>query len=166
MDVAYFQTLAAYNQWANRCLYNAVAKLAPGEFEKERPAFFRSIKGTLNHILVGDRVWLAHLQGVRSGIDRLDAILYDDLAALRAAREAEDERLAQLLATFDDARLAGTLTYTTLSAPKTFMTPMRFVLGHVFNHQTHHRGQVHDMLSQTAAAPPVLDFLYFVNTRG
>ncbi|MFO1190052.1 MAG: DinB family protein [Alphaproteobacteria bacterium] len=165
MDIIYFQALAAYNRWANRRLYNAVAALRPGEFEQDRPAFFRSIKGTLNHILIGDRVWLGHLQGTKSGIDRLNAILYDDLAALHAAREAEDERIERLFATFDNATLARSLTYTTISAPRTFTTPMPFVFGHFFNHQTHHRGQVHDMLSQTAVEPPVLDFLYFVNTR-
>lgn len=166
MDIAYFQTLAAYNAWANRRLYNAVGRLQPGEFEAERPAFFRSIRGTLNHILIGDRVWLAHMQGTTSGADRLDAILYDDLAGLRAAREAEDERIERLFAAFDEATLGRSLTYTTISAPKTFTTPMPFVFGHFFNHQTHHRGQVHGLLSQTAVKPPVLDLLYLVNTRG
>ncbi len=165
MDAAYFQTLAGYNRWANRRLYNAVERLSPGEFAKERPAFFRSIKGALNHLLIADRIWLANMQNRDSNLKQLDAILFDDLAELRAAREAEDVRIEDFLATVDDAGLAGSLTYTTVSRPATLTTPWRFVLAHFFNHQTHHRGQIHDMLSQTSAPPPVLDLLYFINSR-
>jgi len=165
MDMSYFQTLAAYNRWANRRLYAAVAQLPPGEFEKERPAFFRSIRGVLNHVLVGDRIWLGRMEGRESGLSRLDAVPYADLAALRSAREAEDARIEEFAADFDAAKRGGALTYTTIVPPATRTTPWPLVFGHFFNHQTHHRGQAHDLLSQTPVAPPPLDFLYFVNTR-
>jgi uncharacterized damage-inducible protein DinB len=165
MNAGYFQTLAAYNSWANFRLYDAVGRLAPGEFEKKRPAFFGSIKGGLNHILVGDRIWLGRMLGKDSGLRALDGILFDDFVSLRAARVAEDRRIEDFLATIDDTVLRGSLTHTTIVQPTTLVTPWPFVLGHFFNHQTHHRGQVHDMLSQTEVAPPPLDLLYFIRVR-
>jgi uncharacterized damage-inducible protein DinB len=161
MTPDHFRTLARYNQWANRRLYGACAQLDDAEYRKRRPAFFGSIHGTLNHLLVGDRVWLGRIEHVPSGIERLDQILYDDFAALRAAREAEDRRIIALVDRLDAAALAETLDYANMAG-----TPQRtrldWVLTHVFNHETHHRGQAHGLLSQTAVAPPPLDLIFYL----
>lgn len=161
MNAAYFQRFARYNRWANRRLYDACAQLDDSEYRKPRRAFFGSIHGTLNHLLVGDRIWLGRIEGKDSGLSRLDAILYDDFGALRAAREAEDERAIRMVDGIGDARLGEMLVYrTTRGEPQ--RTPLDGVLGHLFNHQTHHRGQVHDMLSQTPVPSPPLDLLFYL----
>jgi len=160
MFADHVRRMARYNAWANGRIYDAVAALPRAEFEKERPAFFRSIKGTLNHLLVGDRIWLAFLSGAEHGIERLDKILHDDLAGLRAAREAEDRRLAAFVAPLDDGYYSGTLRYRSVLGDW-FETPLAVVFAHIFNHHAHHRGQVHDLLSQTAVPPPVLDLHRF-----
>jgi uncharacterized damage-inducible protein DinB len=161
MTPDHFRTLGRYNRWANRRLYDACAQLGNDEYGKQRPAFFGSIRGTLNHLLVADRVWLGRIENAPSGIERLDQILHEDFAALRAAREAEDARIIALVDRLDDAALAQELDYANMAgAPQ--RTRLDWVLVHFFNHQTHHRGQAHGLLSQTAVAPPPLDLIFFL----
>jgi uncharacterized damage-inducible protein DinB len=151
--------LAHYNAWANWRLYDAVAKLSDAERTAKRPCFFGSIHRTLNHILVGDRVWLSRLTMGEHGIASLDQELYEDFEALRAARTTEDERLIVVVGNLLPEDIAGSLSYRNMAGEEK-RTPMVQVLGHIFNHQTHHRGQVHALLSGTAVAPPQLDLLY------
>jgi uncharacterized damage-inducible protein DinB len=157
---SYFQTLARYNQWANERLYAACAELADADYRAPRQAFFGSIHGTLNHLLVADRIWMGRLQGPESGLKQLNQILYEDFAELRAARVAEDRRLIHFVDGLSQQSLDGVLAYkTTAGVPQE--TPLLWTLAHLFNHQTHHRGQTHGLLSQTAVAPPPLDLLIF-----
>lgn len=164
MADAYFDLLARYNAWANERLYAACAGLDDAAYRAQRPSFFGSIHATLNHLLVGDRLWMSRLAGGALSLP-LNKILYDDFAALRAARAAQDKLLIELVANIRASDLDAPLAYSNTKG-QPFETPRRLVLGHVFNHQTHHRGQVHDMLSQTKVAPPELDLIYFVRLAG
>jgi uncharacterized damage-inducible protein DinB len=159
---AHYQRMAAYNRWANERLYEAVGKLSPEEFAAPRSGFFPSLLKTLNHILVGDTVWMGRLDGAGSaGITSLDQILHADFAALKAARAVLDARIVAYVDAVAPTRLAEDLAYRTVAGdPMT--TQVAQVLAHVFNHQTHHRGQAHSMLSSTKVAPPVLDLIYFL----
>jgi uncharacterized damage-inducible protein DinB len=161
----HFQRMAAYNQWANAQLYDAVGKLPATELDAPRSGFFPSLLKTLNHILVGDTIWMGRLDGAGSpGVTRLDQILHAEFAALRQARSATDDRIVAFVGHIDPAWLEADLHYrTTTGAPMT--TQVNQVLTHVFNHQTHHRGQVHAMLSSTEVAPPSLDLIYFLRDR-
>ena len=161
MTTEYFRQLAGYNEWANKRIYEACAALPEDAYYASRPAFFDSIHGTLNHILLGDRIWLDRLTGVATGPIALDAILCETRDALSAARAAEDTRIAAVVESVDDDRLDEKLAYRT-SRDEPFTTPIRFVLANLFNHQTHHRGQVHGMLSQTTVAPPPLDLIVYM----
>jgi uncharacterized damage-inducible protein DinB len=158
----YFRTLARYNRWANRKLYAAVGELPEAEYMKPRQAFFGSIHGTLNHNLVGDRLWMGRITGHDSGIRALDQILYGDFAGLRVAREAEDAQIINAIDAMDEPTLNTTLRYRTIIGDETMATPMRLVLAHLFNHATHHRGQAHGLLSQTSAPPPPLDLIFYL----
>jgi len=159
-DPAYFRRFAAYNRWANRRLYDAVAQLPSAAYFQQRPAFFKSIHGGLNHLVVTDRIWLGRIVG--KPVDyKLDQILYDDLASLRAAREAEDERLIGIVDGVDIEGLERKISYSN-SRGEAFNTPLIQVFAHLFNHETHHRGQVHDMLSQTDVPPPSLDLIAYI----
>jgi uncharacterized damage-inducible protein DinB len=161
MNSAYFHRLARYNAWANRRLYDACAQLSVADYLAKRPSFFGSIHATLNHVLVGDRIWLSRFESRSTDIKSLDEILYGDLAALRPARDAEDARILGFFSTLDDDVLASTLRYRNM-AGEPQETPLAWTLAHLFNHQTHHRGQVHGMLSGTPVAPPSLDLIYFL----
>jgi uncharacterized damage-inducible protein DinB len=158
----YFQRMARYNQWANARLYKACADLSGEARKQPRQAFFGSIHGTLNHILVGDRIWLSRIvPWDKPYVVPLNTELYTDFAELRREREKQDAGIIAFVDGLSEQKITGTLRYATTSgAPQE--TPFGTVLQHFFNHQTHHRGQVHDMLSQTAVPPPPLDLLYYV----
>jgi len=161
MNVDYFRRLARYNAWANRRLYDACVALSAADYLARRPSFFGSLHATLNHILVGDRVWLGRFVGVPSGLTRLDQILHDDLASLRLARETEDARILGYISGLAEPDIDGILRYRNM-AGEAQETPLRLTLAHFFNHQTHHRGQAHCLLSATPVAPPSLDLIYFL----
>ena len=152
----HLRTLARYNHLANERLYQACAQLSDAVRKQRRQAFFGSIHGTLNHIMVGDRIWLARFAGETVPSTGLDADLYEDFGDLRAARVAEDARIEAFAAKLTPPFLEGTIRYVN-NAGLEFDDPLTVLVPHLFNHQTHHRGQVHDMLSQTEVPPPSLD---------
>jgi uncharacterized damage-inducible protein DinB len=154
--VCHFRTLAVYNTLANRRLYGACARLGDTELKAPRPAFFGSIHGTLNHLMVGDRLWLARFAGEEVSSTNLDATLYEDFGELREAREAEDARIEAFASSLDEGFLGGEIGYVN-NEGRECVDPVDLLVAHFFNHQTHHRGQIHDMLSQTDVPPPVLD---------
>lgn len=136
---AHFDELAAYNRWANRRTYDDAASLSDEVRKRDVGLFFRSVHGTLNHLLVADYIWMRRFTGEGPQPERLNQILHDDFAALRAAREAEDERIL--------AFVTGLTAYDRVlayqnSSGKTFHQSLGSALTHFFNHQTHHRGQV------------------------
>jgi uncharacterized damage-inducible protein DinB len=156
---AYFEQRAAYNRWANARLYEAAFALSEADYRRDAGAFFKSMHGTLNHLLLTDRLWLKRLTGEGEHPNALDAILYEDRRALAAARADEDDRIVAYVASLDEAALDGPLAYATTSG-KPYEQKRSEILAHLFNHQTHHRGQAHTILSiVTGRAPPQLDLL-------
>lgn len=157
----HFDMFAGYNDWANRRLYEAAAGLTDAQYREDRGAFFKSVHGTLNHLLVGDRVWMHRFTGEGTPPARLDQILFEDFAGLRAAREAEDRRIVDYVKGLDEAKLAGVIRYRRITAPVTVEQALALALAHFFNHQTHHRGQAHALLTQLTGRAPELDLLYY-----
>jgi uncharacterized damage-inducible protein DinB len=158
---AHFERMARYNRWANRRIYGVVAQLEPEEIQAPRSGFFPSIAKTLNHLLVTDRIWLGRFIGKLSEHKSLDEAPYEDFAELTAAREAEDQRLIAYMKELTAAQIEGVLHYKNMAGePKS--SEMLPLLAHLFNHQTHHRGQAHGMISSTRVAPPPLDLVYFI----
>ncbi|MBI1207688.1 MAG: DUF664 domain-containing protein [Azospirillum sp.] len=158
--IRHFETFAAYNRWANRRVFRAVAELPDAQARRDQGAFFGSLIGTLNHILVADRLWLARFTGAPAPGYALDTILHPDLVELTAARDDEDARIIAFVATQDDQTLARPFSYRTTKGD-VFTQELAPVLAHFFNHQTHHRGQAHTLLSQSGREPPELDLVYF-----
>ena len=157
----YFQMFASYNAWANARLYDAAAGLTDAQYRENRGAFFKSVHGTLNHLLVTDRVWMRRITGQGTAPDRLDAILFEDFAGLRAARENEDRRIIDHIASLDEAAFAGVIRYRRVSTPDMYEQPLTPALAHLFNHQAHHRGQAHALLTALTGKGPELDLLFF-----
>lgn len=157
----HFKRFASYNAWANARLYDAATALTDFERKRDIKGYFSSLHGTLNHLLGADRIWLKRLTGTGEAPSELGAILFDQFTALREAREAEDERISEYAAGLVEADLETSLTYAnTRGEEKTL--PVKVILDHMFNHQTHHRGQATQMLRQLGVAePPALDLLYF-----
>jgi uncharacterized damage-inducible protein DinB len=166
MMLEHLRRMARYNRWANRRLYDACAELDEAAYHEPRPAFFGSIHGTLSHILVGDRIWLGRIEGRPSPHRRLDEQPYPTFAGLAAARTAEDERMIALTTGTAEPALSDVVCYQMITAPEVKETPLHLCWLHLFNHQTHHRGQVHDQLSQTRVPPPPLDLIYYLREHG
>ncbi len=147
---------ARYNTLANQTLYRACAGL-PGEaYRRDLGAFFKSVHGTLNHLVLGDRIWMARFEGGGHSSTGLDAILYEDFDALRGAREALDARIEAFFAALPADFALRSVRYVNNAGIDT-EDPVSLVVPHFFNHQTHHRAQVHTLLSQLGHSPPVLD---------
>jgi len=138
IDVHYVQCMARYNRWQNENLYGAADTLSDAERRRDRGAFFGSIHATLNHLLWADRIWMSRLAGTPhpdGGIPESVA-LHSDWDELKRERKAFDAVVIDWADRLDAASLAGELLVT-----------------HMFNHQTHHRGQVHCMLTQAGGKP-------------
>jgi len=165
LDKSHFLMFARYNQWANDRIYTACQFLPKGEVGQARPSFFGSILGTLNHLLVGDRLWLARITGgTEPDITALNQILHQDFPALQQERERLDARFIDVISGLEISALTQPLEYRTIEgAPQ--KNRLDLVLSHIFNHQTHHRGQVHDQLSQTNSEPPPLDLIYYLRQQ-
>lgn len=157
-----FRHLAGYNAWANQRLYDAAAQLTEEQLWRDTGLFFGSLGGTLNHILVADRVWMKRFTGTGDHPLKLNAILHRDLGDLRAAREAEDARIIAWAASLTGDSLKKEFTYRMMTRPDMVTSKLWPDLLHFFNHQTHHRGQAHTGLSLlTREEPPSLDMLIY-----
>ena len=145
--LAHYQMFAGYNAWCNKRLYEAAAKIPDADYRANRGAFFKSLHGTLNHLLVGDRIWIQRFTGRGEAPSSLDEILYDDFTQLRAARRLEDERISGYIGALREDDLTKTIRFRTVVNPQTIEQVLAPALDHFFNHQTHHRGQAHALVS-------------------
>lgn len=159
--IDHFKRFAAYNAWANARLYDAATALRDFERKRDVKAYFTSLHGTLNHVLVADRIWLYRITQEGMLPTKLDMILFDDFSALREARETEDRRIIELIAEQTEEGFQKVIEYkNTRGEPHSL--PLNVIFTHFFNHQTHHRGQATHILRQLGVAePPALDLLYF-----
>jgi len=157
----HYRMFAGYNAWANRRLYDAAAALSDAQYREDRGAFFKSMHGTLNHLLGTDRIWMQRFTGEGEAPDRLDAILFESVVDLRQAREAEDARIIRYVDGLDEQRLRGVIHYRRVSTPEQQAQELAPALAHLFNHQTHHRGQAHAILTGLVGRAPELDLLFY-----
>jgi uncharacterized damage-inducible protein DinB len=155
IDAAYVQRLARYNRWQNENLYEVADRLSDEERRRERGAFFGSILATLSQVLRGDCRWMSRFNDVAKppcGIAGSET-LYPDWDGLRRERKAMDEKIVQWSDTVDPKWLASEHTWLSNAAQREVSRPMWTLVTHLFNHQTHHRGQVHAMLTQAGGKP-------------
>jgi uncharacterized damage-inducible protein DinB len=162
ISVEHVRTFAAYNAWQNRSLYQAAAGLSDAERRAERGAFFGSIHKTLNHVLWGDRVWMSRFADTPKppGGIRDSVTLVADWEDLRSARVAFDATIADWAAALAPQWLEGELVWWSGAANAELRRPRWLAVTHFFNHQTHHRGQVHAMLTAAGAKPEDTDLVF------
>jgi len=159
---AHFDLLARYNVWATDRLLVAVQALPDGDYRRDTGLFFRSIHGTLNHLLVGEHLlWFVRFAEGASPRVALDAEVEPDRARLDARLREGAARWAPLIAAFAEDRWDGTLDYTTMRGTLASL-PFAATLAHVFNHGTHHRGQITAALTALGQPCPELDLVYFL----
>jgi uncharacterized damage-inducible protein DinB len=155
IGVAYVQRMSRYNRWQNENLYDVADHLSDGERRRERGAFFGSIHNTLSHLLWADRVWMSRFAGwpkPEGGIPQ-SVSLFPEWEILKAERKDSDAGLIDWTDTLDPAWLKGDMTWFSGAINREVTKPRWQLLAHFFNHQTHHRGQVHAMLTQAGGKP-------------
>ena len=149
ITVDFCKRFARYNRWQNQNIYAAAERIPDGTRKRNMGAFFKSIHGTLNHLLVADYLWLSRLDLEPCAVRSLDEELYRNFDDLRKQRAFTDDRLDRVVAGLTADRLAGDLKYRRMSGNQDEVTtPLVMVFMHLFNHQTHHRGQVSTLLMQ------------------
>jgi uncharacterized damage-inducible protein DinB len=159
IDTTYVQRMARYNRWQNTNLYDVANILSDEERRRERGAFFGSIHKTLSHLLWGDQIWMSRFAGTprpQGGIPESPS-LYADWDDLQRERVVFDETMIGWADKLDPAWLAGSITYFSSAANRELTKENWTLVTHLFNHQTHHRGQVHCMLTQAGGKPHATD---------
>lgn len=145
----FVRMMAAYNAEMNRRIYAAAGRLSDAERRRPRGAFWGSIHGTLCHLVWGDQAWMSRFTGSPKPtvIQKDSAGLVDDFDELRALRVEMDASISAWADRIDDAWLAQDMVWFSQSAQKELHQPRAMLVSHFFNHQTHHRGQVHAMIT-------------------
>ena len=162
---SYFLTLARYNVWATRRLFEHVDALKEHDYRRDAGLFFKSVHGTLSHLLVGEhRVWFPRFaEGVSNGL-ALNAEVEADRRRLRDALVDGAARWQPLIESVDAERFASTLDYTTTQGVPQSL-PFAPTLGHVFNHATHHRGQITAAITAMGYPCPELDLVWMLQAE-
>ena len=170
---AHLELMAEYNQWMNEKVYSAAGQLSSAELAEDRGAFFRSVLGTLNHLVVGDRIWLnrfamhppsTHVLSPVSKLPHptsLDQILFEEFDALREHRQWLDEVIIHWVSGLNEADMDFMMSFRNTKgvARRMKLSPL---IGHFFNHQTHHRGQLTTLLSQAGQDVGVTDLFALI----
>ena len=161
----YFATLARYNVWATRKLFEHIDALTEDEYRRDVGLFFKSVHRTLNHLLVGEHLlWYSRFAEGVSPKRALDEEVETDRARLRAQLIEGALRWTPLIASLDQATMLGTLNYTsTKGIPMSL--PFAPTLGHVFNHGTHHRGQITAAITAMGHACPEIDLVWMLQAE-
>lgn len=157
---AYAQLMARYNSWQNKSLVASADRIGETARRAERGAFFGSIQKTFSHLLWGDQIWLSRLgdapapqaQSIAASVAMVED--WDDFRRARAACDAAIETWADAL---DEEAMSGALSWRSASLGRDVGRPRDLLILHLFNHQTHHRGQLHAMLTAAGARPEPTD---------
>lgn len=160
IGTGFVTTMARYNAWQNASVYRAAAALDDGERRRDRGAFFQSIHGTLAHLMWADQTWLDRFAGTgkpRAATISQSKDAYDVWDELVADRSRFDRVILDWADTLDPAWLDGELSWYSGAVQKSMRMPCALTVAHLFNHQTHHRGQVHAMLTAAGQSPDPTD---------
>jgi len=161
----YFATLARYNVWATRRLFEHIDALSETEYRRDVGLFFKSVHGTLNHLLVAEHeIWFERFDRGVSPMRQLNEELETDRTRLRERLRDAAPRWLPLIASFDATRWAGRIDYTTTKGIAQSL-PFAATLGHVFNHGTHHRGQISAAITAMGHACPELDMVWMLQAE-
>ena len=157
MNIELYQRLAQYNRWMNERLMATCSQLSDAARKENRGAPFGSIHGLWNHLLVCDRLWLARFQNAPLPYARLDEEICADWNELQIERALTDDAIDDYIASLTPEKLAATLRFTSMSNPQPRELPLWIAVQHLFNHQTHHRGQITALMEQAGLDCGVTD---------
>lgn len=163
----YLQMMARYNRWQNQSIYSAASSLTGAARQQDRGAFFGSIHDTLSHLLWGDTLWMSRFDGwdAPQGTGPKMAGSVNEWPNLVAARQLADDRILHWAARVSGDDLRGDLRWYSGAMGCELNKPRAMLMVHMFNHQTHHRGQAHAMLTAAGAKPDDTDIPFMQDTK-
>ncbi|HEX6930402.1 MAG TPA: DinB family protein, partial [Gammaproteobacteria bacterium] len=153
--------LARYHRWAYGLLYERVDELGDADYFADKGLFFKSVHGSMNHMLLVDRLWLARLQGEKTGRVNLAEALEEERTGLRNAVFSTCDAVITHVDALDEDAFDSEISYVS-SAGEPFRRSRGPLIAHIVNHGTHHRGQVSAALTQCGLEAPVMDLPYFL----
>lgn len=158
----YCRTMAQYNRWQNNGLRDIVKKMDEDALRKDRGAFFGSLFATMNHLLWGDLIWMSRFDGGAG--PSVPAKDHKDLTPNKTEwdrlRFVTDGRIMNWAKDIKTVDLTGDLTWYSGMSQKELTKPRALCITHFFNHQTHHRGQIHAMLTAAGQKPQATDLAF------
>lgn len=154
---SYYQLMAEYNCWMNQSLYSVCLMIPDEKRKQDLGAFFKSIHGTLNHLLYGDKAWMGRFTNNSFSVAAIGQELYADFEELRVEREKMDQQILEWSIKLDPLWLRQPFEYTSNVDGKRRVLPASILVTHMFNHQTHHRGQITTLIKQLGYEPGVTD---------
>lgn len=157
VDKTQFEMMARYNQWMNGKIYAVCAEIPDNDRKKDMGAFFKSIHATLNHLLYGDKAWMGRFTGHPFLTDNMGIDLYENFDELRKEREKMDQQIIEWSKTLTPEWLHSELKFTSKVDGKTRVMPHWAAVSQMFNHETHHRGQITTLLKQLGKDPGPTD---------
>lgn len=160
ISIDYVRTFARYNRWQNQSIFSAAGTLSDAERKQMRGAFFGSVHATLNHLLWGDRMWMSRLSDwPRPGPQTIaqSTEYFAEWAELARERATTDASILAWAHALEPDWLAGDMTYYSGASGREITRPRWLLVAHLFNHQTHHRGQAHCLLTELGAKPDDTD---------
>jgi uncharacterized damage-inducible protein DinB len=158
--------MATYNRWMNDRLYDACARLSDDERKRDLGAFFKSLHGTLNHLLLADRIWMGRFTENPYPVKALDQELYARFDELCAQRRQTDDEIIVWVDSLSDIDIERQLSYVSVVSPQPRTYALWVAIAHFFNHQTHHRGQATTLLMQLGIDPGVTDLIWLPELQG
>ncbi len=156
-DGSYYQLMAEYNLWMNQKIYAICADIPAAKRKEDLGAFFKSIHGTLNHLLYGDKAWMGRFTNQPFTITTIAQELYSDFDALKAEREKTDQKILEWSRHLEPQWLSQPFEYASNVDGKHRVLLTWMLVTHMFNHQTHHRGQVTTLIKQQGCDPGTTD---------
>lgn len=159
-DIEMLKLMADHNHWMNEKLYAVCKHMPDAERKRDLGAFFGSIHGTFNHLLLVDRLWFGRIRNAPFFIESLDQELYTDFTTLERERDKTDVEISGFVSTLDPASLSKAITYTSFVKKSILTLPLGLILIHLFHHQTHHRGQITTLISQLGYDFGETDMIY------
>jgi uncharacterized damage-inducible protein DinB len=154
---SYYQLMAEYNCWMNQKIYSVCASIPDEKRKQDLGAFFKSIHGTLNHLLYGDKAWMGRFTNNPFPVTAMGQELYGDFESLKAEREKIDREILEWSIELDPDWLSQPFEYTSNVDGERRVLLTSILVTHMFNHQTHHRGQVTTLIKQVGYEPGVTD---------
>jgi uncharacterized damage-inducible protein DinB len=154
---SYYQLMAEYNHWMNQKIYSVCAEISDEKRKQDLGAFFKSIHGTLNHLLYGDKAWMGRFTNNPFSVKIIGQELYSDFDDLRRERENTDLQIIEWVRNIDSNWLNQPVEYVSNVDHQQYILPTWVLVTHMFNHQTHHRGQVTTLIKQLGYEPGVTD---------